>query len=124
MHGEARAPRIVSAAWGRIEVEGGRRFKDAKLFPGGAAEWDWNETGTRHRPGIQPADLAALLEHGARHVVLSRGRLGMLGVCPETLRELERRGVTVEVLRTAEAVERYNAIRENEAAGGLFHSTC
>ena len=30
----------------------------AKLYPGGARAWDWRETGTRHRPGIQPADIA------------------------------------------------------------------
>ena len=30
--------------------------KDFKLYPGGGREWDWNETGTRHVPGIQPGD--------------------------------------------------------------------
>jgi hypothetical protein len=32
---------------GRIEVEGGRSFKDAKLWPGGVREWDWTETSPR-----------------------------------------------------------------------------
>jgi hypothetical protein len=45
-----RSPRITHLSWGRIEVEGGRTFKDAKLWPGGVREWDWQETGTRHRP--------------------------------------------------------------------------
>lgn len=60
----ARSPRITDFVWGRISV-GDRVFKDAKLWPGGAREWDWTETGTRHEPGIQPADVAELLEHGA-----------------------------------------------------------
>jgi hypothetical protein len=55
-------PRITHLSWGRIEVEGGRTFKDAKLWPGGVREWDWNETGTRHRPGVQPADVEELLD--------------------------------------------------------------
>jgi hypothetical protein len=81
----------------------------------------------RHPPpaGHQPADVAELVEHGATTVVLSRGVLRMLQVCPETVRELERDGVAVEVLPTPEAVERYNRLADREAAvGALIHSTC
>src|SRR5690606_40772234 len=49
------SPRISRLSWGQIEVAGHGAFKDAKLYPGGAREWDWSETGTRHVPGIQPA---------------------------------------------------------------------
>jgi hypothetical protein len=66
------SPHITLLSWGRLEVEDGS-FKDAKLFPGGSREWDWNETGTGHVPGIQPADVEELLEHGATVVVLSKG---------------------------------------------------
>ena len=99
--------------------------KDAKLYPGGARAWDWGETGTRHNPGVQPADVAELVEHGATTVVLSRGVLRMLQVCPETLRQLESQGVVVEVLPTPEAVETYNRLVDGETAvGALIHSTC
>jgi hypothetical protein len=99
--------------------------KDAKLFPGGARAWDWNETGTRHRPGIQPADVAELVEQGATAVVLSCGVLRMLGVCPETLQQLADRGVSIEMLPTPEAVEAYNRLaRDGAAVGALIHSTC
>jgi hypothetical protein len=70
---------------GGLETDGGRWFKDAKLFPGGAREWDWRETGTGHVPGIQPGDIQELLDHGATVLVLSQGMWGRLGVCPETL---------------------------------------
>ena len=121
---QSTSPRITRLSWGSIEVEGGRRFKDAKLWPGGSREWDWGETGTHHSPGIQPADVEELLRHGVQRVVLSRGQQRRLQVCAETLRMLRERGVAVEVLETNEAVRRYNAIRETEAVGGLFHSTC
>ena len=78
-----RSPRITHLSWGRIEVEGGRSFKDAKLWPGGGRAWDWKETGTRHRPGVQPADVEELLAHGAEVVVLSKGILEALQVCPK-----------------------------------------
>ena len=121
---QSTSPRIVRLSWGSIEVEGGSRFKDAKLWPGGSREWDWGETGTHHSPGIQPADVEELLRHGAQRVVLSRGQQRRLQVCAETRRMLRERGVAVDVLETNEAVRRYNAIRETEAVGGLFHSTC
>ena len=79
------SPCIMALAWGRIEVEDAGTFRDAKLFPGGAREWDWRETGTEHTPGIQPADVRELLDHGATTVVLSRGMLKRLGTCPETI---------------------------------------
>ena len=60
----ANSPRISHLSWGRMEVEGHPPFKDAKVFPGGAREWDWRETGTRHVPGIQPADVRELIERG------------------------------------------------------------
>jgi hypothetical protein len=122
--GQARAPRITRCDWGRIEVEDQRSFRDAKLFPGGAREWNWAESGTQHAPGIRPADVAELIEHGARTVVLSQGVLGRLGICPETLALLERKHVRVHILPTKEAVELYNKLRDKESVGGLFHTTC
>ncbi|MGH7857851.1 MAG: Mth938-like domain-containing protein [Candidatus Binatia bacterium] len=119
------SPRITHLSWGRIEVEGGAApLKDAKLFPGGAREWDWNETGTRHSPGIRAADVAEILERGVHVVVLSCGMQGRLQVHPETLGLLRTRGVAVHVLQTEEAVALYNELAGSEAVGGLFHSTC
>ena len=120
-----RSPRILDCHWGRVGIDGHGTVKDAKLYPGGARAWDWGETATQHDPGIQPADVAELVEHGATTVVLSTGVLRMLKVCPETLRQLERQGVTVEVLPTPEAVATYNRLVDRDVAvGALIHSTC
>ena len=118
------SPRISQLSWGHIEVEGYPPFKDVKIFPGGAREWDWHETRTRHVPGIQPADVQELIEHGARAVVLSKGIWKRLQVCPETLEVLAKNGIQVEVLQTEDAVERFNELRDSIAVGRLFHSTC
>ena len=119
-----RSPRVTKLAWGQIEIEGIGKFKDAKVFPGGAREWNWSETGTAHQPGIQPADVAELLAHGATTIVLSQGRLRRLHVCPQTLRLLQERRVQTYVLPTTEAVELYNRLRDREQVAGLFHTTC
>ncbi len=120
----SRSPRILDLAWGRMEVEGVGTGKDFKLYPGGGRAWNWNETGTRHVPGIQPADVEELLEQGAQVVVLSRGMLEALKVKEETLRMLAARGATAHVLETRAAAALYNRLAETERVGGLFHSTC
>lgn len=118
------SPRITHLSWGRLEVEGLRSFKDAKLFPGGSREWDWRETGTQHVPGIQPADVQELLEHGAAAIVLSKGMYERLQVCPETLQILKDKGIPAYILRTEAAARLYNELRGKVRVGGLFHSTC
>jgi hypothetical protein len=120
----AASPRITNLAWGRLDIEGGQSFKDAKLFPGGAREWNWRETGTEHCPGIQPKDVEELINHGARVIVLSKGMNDRLQVCPETLALLEKHHVRVHTMQTEQAVRFYNELRERELVGGLFHSTC
>src|ERR687885_2624906 len=98
MDQEVRSPKVTHLSWGRLEVEGvGDAFKDAKLFPGGVRAWDWNETGTSHELGIQPADVEEVLEHDVTTVILGKGFYERLQVHPETLRELEERNVSVHV---------------------------
>lgn len=119
-----RSPAIIHLSWGRMEIDGYAPFKDAKVYPGGAREWDWRETGTHHVPGIQSADVQELVDNGAEVVVLSAGILNYLRVCPETLRLLEQKGITTHVLQTEKAVSLYNRLCKKERVGGLFHSTC
>ena len=124
MNKTARSPRISDVSWGQLKVEGYPLFKDAKIFPGGASAWDWRETDTHHVPGIQPADVEVLIEHGAEAVVLSKGYWDRLKVCRETLDLLAKRGIAVEVLQTEVAVRQFNELREKMPVGGLFHTTC
>lgn len=125
MNESIESPRIASLSWGQMKVEGLGTGKDFKLWPGGGSEWDWTETGTHHVPGIQPADVRELIEHGAKVIVLSRGQLRRLKTCPETLDLLEDEGIVVHVEETRLAADRYNELAEaGEAVGGLFHSTC
>lgn len=119
------SPQVTHFEWGHVEVEGfAEPFKDVKLYPGGARAWDWNDTGTRHDPGIQPADVEELLTHGATTIILSKGVQERLGVCQETLEMLAARGVTVHVLQTEQAIAQYNALCGTEPVGALIHSTC
>ncbi len=119
-----RSPLVHDLSWGRVEVQGFPTFKDVVLYPGGARVWDWRETGTRHVPGIQPADIEVLLTSGVEVVILSRGMDLRLQTCPETLALLDARGVMTHVLQSQEAIALYNRLRRSERVGALIHSTC
>lgn len=118
------SPLITNLSWGQTGTEAGS-FKDAKLWPGGAREWDWKETGTEHTPGIQPADVAELLEREVDTVILSTGQEERLKVMDETIEHLKEAGVETIVLETTQAVDKYNELaKDGQAVGALIHSTC
>ncbi|WP_329109886.1 Mth938-like domain-containing protein [Micromonospora sp. NBC_01699] len=121
---ERKSPLVTAISWGEIKVEGLGTVKDAKLYPGGGRAWDWSETGTGHSPGIQPADVAEIVDNGATVVVLGVGMEQRLGVMVETLDLLRSRGVAVHVRESSEAVRMYNELAASVAVGALLHSTC
>ncbi len=119
------SPKITHLSWGQVKVEGiEKTFKDAKLYPGGAREWNWNETGTNHTPGTQPADVEELLENGAEVVVLSKGHNEMLQVTEDTINMLKEKGITFHILNTDQAKNKYNELAGKQPVGALIHSTC
>lgn len=124
VHERPRSPKILGLCWGRMDVEGLGPGRDYKLWPGGGRSWDWNETDTHHVPGIQPADVSELLDHGSRVVILSRGQLCRLGTCPETLQLLREAEVEFHIEETRAAIALYNRLVSERPVGGLFHSTC
>lgn len=124
MKKETISPFITSFSWGHLEVDGDKRYKDAKLFPGGSEQWDWNETGTHHVPGIQPADLETLLQHDCEIIILSKGVNERLQTSPQTINLLESRDIDYQILQTEEAIETYNQLAQRHRVGALIHSTC
>ena len=119
---------ITNLSWGHIEVSIGDKvlsFKDCKIWPGGARAWDWEETGTNHSAGIQPADIEEVLAHGVEVMILGRGVFGRLGVCAETEKLLKARGIVCYSEKTENAVALFNDFaRQGKRVGGVFHATC
>lgn len=120
--------KITSVSWGHLTLESNatiKEGKDFKLMPGLSKEWDWNETGMRHSPGIRRADVEELVKAGAKEIVLSRGMEEKLGVPDATVQWLEEHGIKVHVAETRKAVEIYNRLLDDGVkVGGCFHSTC
>ena len=119
---------ITHISWGKIEVVANstkHAFKDCKVWSGGAREWNWQETGTRHQPGIQPADIQEILDKRIEVMILSRGMDLMLHTCPETETLLQERNIPYHIEETKTAVVLFNQLaREGKRVGGIFHSTC
>lgn len=119
---------ITHISWGRIEVRVDGQtlsFKDCKIWPGGATEWDWTLTGTHHRPGIQVADLEEVLAYDPDVIILSRGMQRRLQTMPQVERHLSDRGIPYHINETNRAVELFNTLaQEGRRPGGLFHTTC
>ncbi len=125
MNESSQSPLIESLAWGQMSIAEIGDGKDFKLWPGGGRAWDWRETGTRHVPGILPADVEELIERGCRIIILSRGMQLRLQTSPQTLERLAAAGIDVRIAETREAARLYNELaRAGEPVGGLFHSTC
>jgi hypothetical protein len=121
----SRSPVIQHLSWGVMEVDGLGSGKDVKLWPGGGRAWDWTETNTHHVPGIQIADIAELLDHGAEVIVLSRGMDLVLQTCPATVAWLNEHRLIYHILETREAAKLYSDLATRDVAvGGVFHSTC
>ncbi|XP_061682949.1 mth938 domain-containing protein [Syngnathoides biaculeatus] len=120
------SPEIASLSWGRMTVKGvSAPYKDCKVWPGGSRAWDWRETGTQHRPGVQVADVQEVADAGVDVLVIGRGMETALRVPTATAEWLTRRGVEVRALQTEDAVAEYNRLaRRGANVGGLFHSTC
>ena len=120
------SPAILEISWGKLKVQNQEKvFKDAKLFPGGSRAWDWNETGTKHTPGILPDDVIELLNYGAKVIVLSKGFLGRLLIKSETIDLLAKEKIPFYILDTKEAATMYNKLAQKDCSpGGLFHTTC
>jgi hypothetical protein len=119
---------ITDLAWGQMEVTingEAQHFKDCKLWPGGAREWRWEETGTHHNPGIQSADIEEVLTHEVEAIVMGLGQLGRLNVGAETKALLRERGISYHIEKTQKAVALFNELSQaGKRVGGVFHSTC
>ena len=119
------SPMIKNLSWGKVLLTDKTVYQDVKLYPGGAREWDWKETGTAHDPGIQRSDVIELIDNGAKIIILSKGVLKRLNVCQNTIAYLKEQHIEYEVLQSEDAAKRYNMLaREGRPVGALIHSTC
>lgn len=105
-------PTVLSHKWGSITVLYNGKvsiYRDCKLFPGGSKEWDWKETGTRHNPGIQVADLYDIEKYIDNNtvIILSRGVSKVLNITRGIIDYLKNNNYEYIIEQTDNAINLY-----------------
>jgi hypothetical protein len=111
--------RVGHYSFGRIVVDGAEHTRDVIILPDRVVGDWWRRDGH----SLVLDDLHDVLDDLPGHLVIGRGAHGRLDPDPEAIEELERRGISVEVLDTSAAVKRYGELDPSRAAAAL-HLTC
>jgi hypothetical protein len=110
---------IEGYGFGHVTIDGREETADVIVLPDRVVRDWWRTQG--HSLVLQ--DLDDVLDELPGRLVLGTGAYGQLKPDPDTLETLRRRGVEVEVLPTAEAVDRYGELDPQQTAAAL-HLTC
>jgi hypothetical protein len=111
--------RLESYSFGRVTVDGSEQTRDLIVLPDRVVTSWWRRDG--HSLAME--DLEDVLDLLPERLILGIGAYGRLHPDPDVIAKLERRGTTVECLRTSEAVRRYGELDERRTAVAL-HLTC
>ena len=111
--------RITHYSFGRIVVDDAEHDHDVIILPNRIVGNWWREDGH----SLVVADLEEVLEELPERLIVGCGAYGRLQPDPATVDSLRARGIDVVVVRTGEAVERFNASDAAHTAAAL-HLTC
>jgi hypothetical protein len=111
--------RIDHYEFGRIVVDGRQETKDLIILPHRVVRNWWRLDGH----ALVLDDLAEVLEELPAHLVVGTGADGRMRPDPDTIQQLQDRGITVETLPTGQAVRRFGELDPARAAAAL-HLTC
>jgi hypothetical protein len=112
-------PAIESYAFGRVTIDGSVETRDVIVLPDRVVRDWWRRDG--HSLAVE--DLDEVLDELPERLLVGTGAYGRLTPDPRALETLRGRGIEVEVLPTAEAVERYGELDPQRTAAAL-HLTC
>ena len=112
--------RISHYSFGRAVIDGREYAKDVIVFPDRVESPWWRREG--HSLCLD--DLESVLAAALRLLIVGTGSSGVMRVPPETLAELESRGIQVRALRTAEAVRLFNDLEDGAGVVAALHLTC
>jgi hypothetical protein len=112
-------PEMGGYRFGRVTIDGREETRDVIVLPERVVRGWWRREGH----GLQFEDLAEVLDELPERLLVGTGAYGRMQPDPGVLETLRARGVDVEVLPTAQAVERYGELDPRTTAAAL-HLTC
>lgn len=114
-------PRIDKYSFGEIVVDGISYNRDLVILPSGVFSNWWRLEGHKlHMEDIEDYLSKAVIDV----LVIGTGINGVMKVTEEVLVEMKARGIEVVALRTPEACNLYNELRNRKRVMGVFHLTC
>jgi hypothetical protein len=111
--------RIDHYEFGRIVIDGREETRDLIILPDRVVRDWWRQEGH----ALVVDDLGEVLDELPTHLVVGTGAAGRMQPDPDTIRQLQDRGVTVEALPTSQAVRRFGELDPANTAAAL-HLTC
>ena len=111
--------RLEDYRFGHILVDGEEHTRDLIVLPGRVVPDWWRRDG--HSLAME--DLDEVRDELPERLILGCGAQGQLRPDPAVIEALERQGIEVEALHTADAVRRYGESDERRTAAAL-HLTC
>ncbi len=107
--------------FGKIKVSGKSYFSDLIIFSDDIKRKWWRKEGH----SLCMEDLVELEGKETEILIIGTGSNNMMDVPAEVIQELGKRGITVSVKRTPEAVDEYNKlVKENKKVAAALHLTC
>ena len=111
--------RLEDYSFGRIVVDGEEHTRDLIVLPDRVVAGWWRQDG--HSLALE--DLEEVSDELPERLILGCGAHGQLKPPQAVIDALEKRGISVEAIDTAEAVRRYGESDERRTAAAL-HLTC
>jgi hypothetical protein len=111
--------RIDHYEFGRIMIDGREETKDLIILPDRVVRNWWRRDGH----ALVLDDLVEVLDELPPYLVVGTGADGRMRPDPDTVQQLQERGVTVETLPTDQAVRRFGQLEPARTAAAL-HLTC
>ncbi len=114
---------INGYSFGRIVVDGKAYTKDIKIIGGRLVPNWWRRQGHL----LQMEDIEDVIAARPHTLIVGTGSSGVMRIGPGVAEQLGAKGIRLEALPTAMAVERFNELAGMEGVervAGAFHLTC
>lgn len=106
-------------SFGSIKIDGKNYEHDMIISSSGVKSW-WRATS--HEVSIN--DVEPILEEKPKTIIFGTGASGVMKVSSETEDYLRQQGISIEILKTPEAVELFNTQSTTTGVVAALHLTC